>query len=172
MRIGFRSKGIGLFTTAAATRVTPRRREHVKYIGSARDTLAMVVSVITAIVIGLFFAPAPANAASGGGCSGYMHGLTTSRRACISAPSYGRVAPDGYVNYLGSQRNCAVTVYGVRALDRYIMSRATYACKPSGVQGAYRYTAPRFSASSGSYYAAVMVEKLTWVVYSPRLYMP
>ncbi|MFD8412035.1 hypothetical protein ACFV2Q_09750 [Streptomyces sp. NPDC059650] len=134
-----------------------------------RSRALLAVGAVAASVATL---STPANAASGGGCSGYG-GETwwDGMRACISAPSYGTGRPDAYIALSQGHPACTIHIVAFRWSDSAIMSRADYPC-PSGPIYEWHYTAPDFYATSGGYSTAVSISGSAALIRSPELRLP
>ena len=121
----------------------------------------------------------PAEAASGGGCTGYASGaLWVQYEACISALAPGVGRPDAYMSFVppGKVRffdfaGCKIFIAGVRLSDKRIMSQAVYPC-PAKPAYKKRYAAPDFRANNGRYATFVSVRQAVGILFSPPLTLP
>jgi hypothetical protein len=121
-----------------------------------RQRLASRIAVImssVALLIGAF-AAAPAQAASGGGCSSVNYHSWGHHYACISAPYWGHFVADGYIQAYASHgvSDVVLAVYDSSGQQVYGASRVSLI--PSGASY-FRIALSPFYKPSGSVRAVV-----------------
>ena len=112
-------------------------------------------ALVAATMASLLVAPAPASAATGGGCSGDYYASWGYFAACISSPDHGLVRADAYTTFTDKGSSCSMQL---RIIDtsyvvKNYVNMSCYTSRP-GATGDVWYV-----ASSGSYRAELKITR-------------